>query len=211
MPSGKQLNLEKCPHCRRQHPRLDYVYSHSNIFAQWPRADGGKRHSWGVYVCYSCSGHIVVRGQQDRLENGEYGISVEAIFPRPKSVHDSIEGPAAKFLSQALDTLHAPDACVLMCAASIDAMLKEKDLVKGNLHSRIREAVKTHLIPKSLGDWAHQVRLDANRPRHADETNANVTPEEAERAVAFAEAMGQYLFVLPSLIPNVDEADEEDD
>src|SRR5690606_29428248 len=83
---------------------------------------------------------------------------------------------------------------------SVDDMLKEKGYKKGSLYSRINKAVEDHLITDSMATWAHEVRLDANDERHADE-NANLpTSDDAQKAVDFTKAFGEYLFILPSRI-----------
>ena len=79
-------------------------------------------------------------------------------------------------------------------------MLKAKKLVNGPLYLRINEAKDTHLITPDMADWAHDVRLDANDPRHADLNQPHHTPQSAERAVDFAVALAEALFVLPSRV-----------
>jgi hypothetical protein len=51
-----------------------------------------------------------------------------------------------------------------------------------------------------MGDWAHEVRLGSNRPRHADTENSHVSPEQAKQSVEFAEQLGHFLFVLSSRV-----------
>ena len=51
-----------------------------------------------------------------------------------------------------------------------------------------------------MGAWAHEVRLVSNDPRHADEDQPHVSPEEAKQSVEFAEALGNFLFVLTKRI-----------
>jgi hypothetical protein len=51
-----------------------------------------------------------------------------------------------------------------------------------------------------MADWAHEVRLGSNRPRHADIDKPNVSADEAAQSVEFAEALGNFLFVLTARI-----------
>ena len=48
--------------------------------------------------------------------------------------------------------------------------------------------------------WAHEIRLDSNDPRHADESFEGFAKNDAERAIDFASALGEYLFVLPERV-----------
>lgn len=106
-----------------------------------------------------------------------------------------------KFLIQAHRTQASPDASVVMSASSIDAMLKHHGLSEGSLYKRISDAVQSGILTKTMAEWAHRVRLDANNPRHADPTTPHLTVEDAKRAFEFAEALTEYLFILPSRMP----------
>jgi hypothetical protein len=119
------------------------------------------------------------------------------IFPSQQEAHEDIPEPARRFLQQAMETLHAPDAAAVMAGSAVDAMLKHLKLTEGSLYSRIDKAVEDHTITKAMGDWAHEVRLGSNRPRH---DNPHVSPDEAKHSVRFAEALGYFLFVLSAQI-----------
>ncbi|RUW62104.1 DUF4145 domain-containing protein [Mesorhizobium sp. M7A.F.Ca.US.008.03.1.1] len=123
-----------------------------------------------------------------------------AIFPDAKIAHADIPEPARTFLQQAFETLRAPDAAAVMAGSAVDAMLKKHELTEGSLYARIDEALKKNLLTEGMAKWAHSVRLGSNRPRHADDTRPHVSPEEAKQAVEFAEALGNFLFVLTARI-----------
>ena len=94
-----------------------------------------------------------------------------------------------------------------MSAAAIDAMLKDNGLRDGVLYRRIDEAVGAGILTKRMAQWAHRVRLDANNPRHADDSTPHMSLEDARRAFDFAEALGDFLYVLPSRMPPQVEAE----
>jgi hypothetical protein len=94
----------------------------------------------------------------------------------------AIPDPAWRYLQQAMETLHAPDAAAVMAGSAVDAMLKQLGLTEGSVYRRIKEAVAKHILTEAMGDWAHEVRLGSNRPRHADAENPHVTPQQS-RAV----------------------------
>ena len=79
-------------------------------------------------------------------------------------------------------------------------MLKHKGLTEGSLNSRIRLAAERHLITSEMADWAHEVRIDANDQRHADDDAELPNEADAQKAVEFALALAQFLFVLPSRV-----------
>ena len=66
----------------------------------------------------------------------------------------------------------------MLAASAVDSMLKAKNLTSGGLYARIDEAAKAHLITAEMAQWAHDVRLDANDQRHADDSAP--LPDEAQ-------------------------------
>lgn len=122
------------------------------------------------------------------------------VFPTVQTVAAEIPPMAQRFLQQAMDTLHAPDAAAVMAGSAVDAMLKHSGYTDGSLYKRIDQAQTDGLLTKGMADWAHSVRLGSNRPRHADEDKPHVSPEEAKRSVRFAQSLGDFLFVLTAQI-----------
>jgi hypothetical protein len=88
----------------------------------------------------------------------------------------------------------------MLAASAVDSMLKIKGYKEGSLYARIEKAVEDQLITKEMATWAHEVRLDANDQRHVDEAAVLPTPEDAKRAIDFALALAQFLFVLPAQV-----------
>jgi hypothetical protein len=117
-----------------------------------------------------------------------------------KTAAAEIPKPAQTYLQQAFDTLNSPDAAAVMAGSSVDAMLKYFELKDGSVYSRIDQAVEQHILTAAMGEWAHEVRLGSNRPRHADEENPHVSSKEARQSVEFAEMLGHFLFVLSSRV-----------
>jgi hypothetical protein len=79
-------------------------------------------------------------------------------------------------------------------------MLKDKGYKEGSLFTRIDSAAKDHLITAEMAAWAHEIRLDANDQRHSDEAVALPSAAEAAKAVEFANALAQFLYVLPARV-----------
>ena len=186
--AGPRLfGLGRCPHCAVATPNLNKVWS--DPVRQSPAI------IWAAYRCATCGDVVSVKGelQFDRFEAHE-------LHPNAKAAHEDVPEPSRTFLQQAFDTLHAPDAAAVMAGSAVDAMLKFHDLVDGSLYKRIDEALVLNILTQSMADWAHEVRLGSNRPRHADKENPHVSAEEAKQSVEFAEALGNFLFVLTARI-----------
>jgi hypothetical protein len=51
-----------------------------------------------------------------------------------------------------------------------------------------------------MAKWAHEVRLDANEQRHADDNAPLPIGADARHSVDFAMALAQFLIVLPARV-----------
>lgn len=122
------------------------------------------------------------------------------IFPEQPGLSTDLPERARAYLGQSIDSMSAPAGAVMLAACAVDSMLKAKNLPSGSLYSRIDEAVKQHLITADMARWAHDVRLDANDQRHADDTAPLPNEQQAKKCVDFAMALGQFLFVLPARV-----------
>jgi len=122
------------------------------------------------------------------------------MWPSQPTAAEELPPRARDYLNQALSTIHAPAGSVMLTASAIDAMLKDQGLKDGSLNARIDTAAKNHLITQEMAAWAHEIRLDANDQRHADEAAPMATRDDAERVIAFANALAQFLYVLPARV-----------
>ncbi|MDU0359849.1 DUF4145 domain-containing protein [Rhizobium sp. 25PS6] len=197
MKMGDQLtDVRRCPHCSIATPLLYQVWA-SKGSEGTPRTDGQDRKAWATYLCRTCGGAVSAEAY------GPYiGQEAAYLYPGTKQAHEDIPSIARVFLQQAFDTLHAPDASAVMAGSAVDAMLKERgyDDQKKSLYARIDQALAHNVLTQGMAEWAHSVRLGSNRPRHADAERPHVSHAEARQSVEFAEALGNFLFVLTAKI-----------
>ncbi|MBP1638959.1 MAG: hypothetical protein H6Q17_542 [Bacteroidetes bacterium] len=182
------LNLKRCPHCNIASPNIYLQHQ----FATTDANDQNER-IWCNYVCSNCGG--VTLASKYRSSD----IALE-IFPQPQIVEDCIPEKAKQFLQQAIETIHAPAGSIMLAASAIDAMLQEKGFGKGSLYTKIQDAATDHLITEGMAQWAHQIRLEANDQRHADADAALPNEEDAKRIVEFAQALAEFIYVLPNKV-----------
>lgn len=186
-------DVRRCPQCGTANPTLKQTWRSDCIV---PRGESGYGINWATYLCTSCRKMVLARS---RLGNADT-CDVELTYPHVDTVDSTLPERAAKYLTQAVECIHAPDGAVMLCGSAVDAMLKEKGLTNGSLYDRIDNAVAGSLITKEMGDWAHEVRLGSNRPRHADQNDPHTTENQAALAVEFVKALGHFLFVLPARV-----------
>jgi len=194
-----EFELDRCPHCRVDHPNLRV----QAVFNTTTHA-GGNPRIWKAYGCSRCGGVVIASSDKD-------GAWAREIYPDVIAANEAIPEPARTYLNQAIDSLHAPAGSVMLAASTVDAMLKAKFYKDGSLYSRINKAAEDHLITQEMAQWAHEVRLDANDQRHADDKVTLPTSDDAKRCIDFALALGEFLFVLPSrVILGLADASDED-
>ena len=182
------LELGTCPHCSAAKPVL--AVNHNLETNNHSNTDHRK---WRIYVCTNCGGVVTAWAV-------EWDHPIGDCFPKSQVVQDDLPERVREFLQQAIDSLHAPAGAVMLSASAVDAMLKEKHYKEGSLYARIDEAVKDGVITADMANWAHEIRLDANDQRHADENAGLPNQADAERCIEFAKALGQFMFVLPARI-----------
>ena len=161
-------------------------------FATNPIKSNISKH-WAIYSCKSCGGAISACSDSQKGK-------ATAIYPTPKTIDDFIPSLAGEYLKQALDSLHAPAGCVMLCASAVNAMLKKKNYTEGSLYDRINKAKDDGLITEDMAKWAHEVRLDSNDPRHVDEKSPMPEVEGAKKCIDFSFALAEFLFVLPAKV-----------
>ena len=182
-----QLTLARCPHCNVDNPNLAYVQQFE------PTAFNGVKRYWRHYFCARCAGVVTATAPGWDQE-------VTCFYPSSQDTSEDIPQRARAYLDQAINSLSSPAGAVMLAASSVDSMLKAKGFTSGSLYSQIDEAVKQHLITVEMAKWAHDVRLDANDQRHADDEAPLPDSEQANKCVEFATALAQFLFVLPARV-----------
>lgn len=193
------LAIARCPHCNVDRPNLTMVFQFET-----KNYNNENERYWIAYSCQRCGGVTTAWAYS-------YGNNIKQMFPTSLNVDDSIPNRAKAYLEQAIDSKHAPAGSIMLSASSVDSMLKDKGYKEGSLYARINKAIEDHLITKEMGEWAHEVRLDANDQRHADELAELPNEKDAQRTIDFTMALGQFLFVMPSRVQaGIKQAKEEE-
>ncbi len=193
MKHGQSLDLSRCPHCNIAKPNMIRAGGTTT------RNDRNENpRDWVKYECATCGGVVMAVAPSSQSHNVQHEIT--QFWPQAQQVHETVPERAKAFLEQAIASIHAPAGAVMLTASAVDAMLKEKGLIKGNLNGRINDAAAQHLITPEMAAWAHEIRLDANDQRHADETADLPDEEAATKVIEFATALAQFLFVLPARV-----------
>lgn len=203
MKTTQQLSLPRCPHCNTANPTIHRLGHHPMVpqkSSLIPFPGPGWVIQWHVYGCASCAGLVAAATVIDQRNSNSF-IEGEVLWTVPEltALSPDIPQRAAKYLAQARETLSSPSASVVMSASAVDAMLKERGHKDGKLYARIGAAQAAGLLTEHMAEWAHNIRLDANDERHADD-DADTTAVDAKRCLDFAETIAELLFVLPARV-----------
>lgn len=192
------LALERCPHCGVSKPLLQKVNEVN--YTMTPHLNN---RLWYIYSCTNCLCLVLAWSYM-------YHGPVQEVIPNVKEVDDALPVRAAAYLKQAYESIHAPSASIMVSASAVDSMLKDRGYTDGKLYSRIISAVNNHILTEEMGEWAHKVRLDANNERHADDREPLPTQHDAQMTLEFAEALAQFLYVLPARVrAGIERVDED--
>lgn len=183
-----QLVLARCPHCGVDRPSLTQVTRFETT-----DYNGGSERTWAPYKCTRCGGVTTAWAHKG-------SVSIQKMYPSPIEVDETIPERAKEYLEQSINSISAPAGAVMLAASAVDAMLKAIGLSEGTLYTRIKEASEQNLITPQMEEWAHEVRLDANDQRHADDNAPLPSPEDAKKVIDFVQALGMFLFVLPARV-----------
>ena len=199
---GVVYGFERCPQCGVASPLLEKIGKAHRHYGE----HGYKAQEYWYFTarCSRCRNHVLFYARQPLQEivsDAEAdGLTVIRSFPALEAAAEELPPMAFKFFQQAIESKHAPDGALMLAASAIDAMLKDKGFIEGTLFSRIKSARESGLLTEGMESWAHEIRLSANEPRHADEKFDGASQEDAEQIIAFARALGEYLYVLPARV-----------
>ncbi len=186
--NGNALLIDRCPYCSVRLPNMFRATSFTTTISN------GAKRSWQIFQCGTCGGAVLL----ETIPNtSEY----TSMLPgQNEQLDESIPPRALEFLRQAIESKFSPSGSIMLCASSVDAMMKNIGYKEGNLYSRIEKAKDDHKITEEMSQWAHKVRLDSNEQRHDDEEIPLPVITDAENCIEFTLALGQFLFVLPARI-----------
>lgn len=191
---GVVHGVQRCPQCGVAKPLISLVSKADKHF------DGHEYSFWHFSGrCSKCLRHVLFYGKETKGGDGSF-LEIGKMWPSLCSASDDLPAPARRFLQQAIESKHAPDGAIMLAASAVDAMLKAKNYRTGTLYSRIEKAAEQHVLTEQMREWAHEIRLDSNDPRHADEGFRGFQEEDVDRVIDFARAIGEYLFVLPARV-----------
>jgi hypothetical protein len=118
--------------------------------------------------------------------------------PQDPTLSDEIPHSLRDIHQEARKCFHAKayKATAAMSGQTIEGACKLHGVTKGVLRDLLAEMKKQELIDGRLWEWAETLRHVRNAASHFDEADDEITRQDAEDALAFSEALLDYLYVL---------------
>lgn len=92
------------------------------------------------------------------------------------------------------------DAAAAMAGRSLQAAVRQLGATPGNLKDEINELGTKGILPKSMVDWAQEIRIIRNIGAHPDPLETSVDPDDAKDIVKFLDYFLVYTYNLPKEI-----------
>lgn len=194
---ANQLILPRCPHCGIASPLLTPKW-------QLKKEESVDNIYWGIFICTTCKKMVTVM-HRDQSSNTWGGnpltpTALTVVYPTDFTADPSIPDAARRHLTDAINSKSTPSSSVLLAASAVDAMLQAAGYLDDTLNAKIAHAARDNRLTPEMAQWAHSIRMDSNLIRHADHSQPPPTAEDADACIKFANALAEYLYVLPSRV-----------
>ena len=189
------MSLPICPHCGDANVNLILRGSYESA-----------PYYYYMFECKECNRPVCVESLRC-ISNDAILFNLQdsdRIFPEPEEDEAPYGTPTA-IANSYLAALHnmridkpgTLEASAIMCRRTIEMTTRHFGSKNGDLCQRIGALVAEGILTKSMGDWAHAIRLLGNAGAH---NSNNTTQEDARQALYFTEMLLIYLFKLPKML-----------
>lgn len=182
-----------CPHCGRV--ASAWVQGE----ATWDGVSLSGNHeepptSWRLLQCSACR-HVVVDWRYD-FGRGFEEDEPSLIYPRSRQMSPEIPEGLRDELGEAQICYRnkAYKATAVMVRRTLEGTCKENGVKEKTLVASLQKLLDNGTIEQTLHDWANELRVVGNEGAHY--TGNPVSREDAEDALAFAEALVDHVYVL---------------
>lgn len=118
------------------------------------------------------------------------------VYPAPRRINPIVPEALRREWEEARRCFDARayTACLVMVRRTLEGTCKDQGVKKNTLVKGLEELRERGLIDGTLAEWADALRIAGNRGAHF--TGEAVPREDAEDALAFAEALVDHIYVL---------------
>jgi hypothetical protein len=179
-----------CPHCEQA----------SNAVvrgrAYWQSEDGsqGPPAEWVLVQCDHC--HEPALQVREDYGGGFAEDHPATVYPVPPRLSPSVPAELRDEWNEAQTCFRAKAyaACVVMVRRTLEGTCAHQGVKSKTLAQGLKQLAANGLMDETLTRWANALRIVGNKGAHY--TGEEVAREDAEDALAFAEALLDHIYVL---------------
>lgn len=149
---------------------------------------------YALLQCSAC-GDASVQVREDYGEGFEDDQPV-IVYPAKRRLNSDVPGPLRREFKEAQDcfSTKAYVATVVMVRRILEGTCKENNVQERTLVRSLEKLHQDGLIDSTIAEWANALRILGNEGAHY--TGRRVSHDDAEDALAFAEALLDHIYVL---------------
>ena len=190
----------KCPHCGC-HANFSHRWSNRQSDDSWDFRPGT-----GCYTCDHCDLPLAV------VYSGALDGTIKEYWPKRawgKKFPD-VPGPLASAANEAHVCLSAgsPRGSVALARSVLEAVAKQKGIIKGTLKSKIDAPHAAGHISEAMSEAAHEIRFAGNEAAHGDLVAEQLKIEDADVIVALMDAVLERVYQEPAQVARIREKRE---
>ncbi|HTC71559.1 MAG TPA: DUF4145 domain-containing protein [Solirubrobacteraceae bacterium] len=178
-----------CPHCEQASTALVCGK------AFWPGSDDSPPVEWTMVQCDRCS-EPTIQLREDYGGGFADDDHPATIYPAPTRLSTNIPSGLRRDWEEAQTCFRAKAhaACVVMVRRTLEGACADQGVKERTLAKNLKKLAEDGLVDETLAQWADALRIVGNRGAHS--TGTEVPREDAEDALAFAEALLDHIYVL---------------
>jgi hypothetical protein len=182
-----------CPHCEKP------ATAQPRGVADWNGRDSDGEivdtpTEWMLVQCSRCA--MPTLEMRESIHEGWEYDDPAVVYPAPHRISPVVPRALRQEWAEAQSCFDAKayTACLVMVRRTLEGTCLDQGVKTGTLAKSLRELKDRGLIDGTLAEWADALRIAGNRGAHF--TGTTVPREDAEDALAFAEALLDHIYVL---------------
>jgi hypothetical protein len=178
-----------CPHCEQA--------SSARVCGKAfrPASDDGPPIEWTMVQCTRCS-EPTVQAREDYGGGFADDDHPATVYPASIRLSTSVPDGLRREWEEAQTCFRARAyaACVVMVRRTLEGTCADQGVKEKTLARSLNKLAADGLVDETLAQWADALRIAGNKGAHF--TGKSVPREDAEDALAFAEALLDHIYVL---------------
>lgn len=180
-----------CPHCKQPSNAVVRGKAH------WEGRDGsgGPPVEWTLVQCDRCF-EPTLQAREDFGGGFSEDYNPVTVYPVPQRLSRSVPAGLRREWDEAQTCFRAKAyaACVVMVRRTLEGTCADQGIKGKSLAQSLKQLAASGQVDETLAQWADALRVIGNKGAHY--TGKPVAREDAEDALAFAEALLDHIYVL---------------